>query len=527
MKRTTSTSMAIELSNPSRSRSAGGQSTPVDFHRRIAAVITLSLLVSCSRVPTAAKVVLTSPTGTPLAISSQSGASATTSEIFSPTPSLQPTPRSPTNTPVPAGLNPQGPYVIFEGDAGIWITNPDGGFLIRVYDRGIQNEEQDLHAAISSRGDRLALVVAGADGPDLVAIDLPGGKAATLTHLQDIKSSFLMVNTISPKAFAYYAIANYPNPAWQPDPGNLLAFIGAASGPTADLYTYDFAAKKIRQLLNDPSQTIDPIWSPDGKYLLLFGVSWLPPYGATLVEYRPMDGLWAVRMSDGVVIPQPAPKGTYRNLIGWQDASHYLLYDTDEQCTARNLRAVDVATAEETPIADFCFYAEPAWSPENDAVIFSIDSSCSCSLEEGTYLILPKSNTPQKITSKKAYDLTWLPESGLFQAYPEGLFSPDGSKRYDPPMNGSSYKPAISKSGREAWEVIENRIHRVKVKFPDGTWHAILEGNVGAMVWDPVKGDSLLIALEDGSLYAAYAPDFVPREMGSMGSAIRRAAWVP
>jgi hypothetical protein len=36
-----------------------------------------------------------------------------------------------------------------------------------------------------------------------------------------------------------------------------------------------------------------------------------------------------------------------------------------------------------------------------------------------------------------------------------------------------------------------------------------------------------LIALEDGTLYAASAPEFAPREMGSISGVIRRAAWVP
>lgn len=495
-----------------------GKRTRTFALRRLVVPIFLFLLSSCGTVPASTQTVTPSLTGTP---------SATPSETSSPTPSPQPTPVAPTDTPAPVGLNPQGPYVLFEGNAGIWITNPDGGFLTRVYDQGIRDPEQDLHAAISPRGDRIALVVTGADGPDLVAIDLPGGTTRTLAHLQAITKNDLLFNSISPKSFAYYAITDFPNPAWQPDPSHLLAFIGATPGPTADLYTYDFSAATITQLIQDLPQTVDPVWSPDGKYLLLFGVSWLPPYGAGLVEYRPMVGLWAVRMADGVVIPQPAPQGTFHNLFGWQDASHYLLYDSDKKCVARNLRSVEVATGVETPILDFCFYTAPVWSPENGAVIFSINSNCSCSFEEGTYLILPETIAPHKISDIKADSLIWLPESGLFLAYPEGLFSADGNKRYDPPLAGFSYQPAISKSGGQAWEVIENRIHRVKVKFPDGTWHAILEGNVGAMVWDPVAGDTLLIALEDGTLYAASAPDFIPREMGSIPGSIRRAAWVP
>ena len=498
-----------------------GKKSLISTFHRLGVPAFLLFLSSCSNVAGSASMSASPLKGT------NGVTAAVASELASPTPTPQFTSAPPTDTPLPTGLNPRGPYVLFEGDAGIWIANPDGGFLTRIYDRGIRDSEQDIHNSISPQGDRIALVVAGAKGPDLVAIGLPDGKATVIAHLQDITQKEIALNSFTPKAFADYAITQYPALAWQPGSNDILAFLGAIPGPSADLFTYDFDAGKTRQLVQDPTQTINPVWSPDGKYLLYVGISWVPPYGATYVGFHPMDGLWAVRISDGVEIPLPAPKGTFHNLLGWSDDAHYLMYDSDEKCIARNLRSVDVTTGMETPIVDFCFFTQPAWSPSNDAVIFSIDSGCSCSFEEGTYLLLPESPAPRKISDKKAYALTWLPENGLFQAYPDALFSPDGSTRYDPPLTGASYQPAVSKSGNQAWEVIENRIHRVEVKFPDGAWRAILEGDVGAMVWNPPEGNTLLIALENGMLYAASAPDFAPREMGSMNAVIRRAVWVP
>jgi hypothetical protein len=489
---------------------------------KVLAVAVLLFVSACGRTASATSATRASQIGTTAA------SAGISPEIPSPTPSPEPTTIPPTETPAPAaGLNPKGPYVLFEGDAGIWIANPDGGFLTRISDHGIRNAQQDLRASISPQGDRIAMVVAGAKGPDLTTIDLPTGKVHTIAHLQDITQNDIEFDSFTPKVFALHALTEFPDLAWRPGSDDVLAYLGAIPGPSADLRIYDFSAEKSHQLVADPTQTIDPIWSPDGNYLLYVGISWVPPYGATYVGFHPMDGVWAVRMSDGVVIPQPAPSGDFHNLFGWEDDTHYLVFDTDKKCVARNLRSVDVATGLETPIADFCFFTQPAWSPENKAVIFSIDSGCSCSFEEGTYLIFPDSLAPKKISDKKAYILSWLPESGLFQAYPEALFSSDGAKQYDPPLSGFSYHPAVSKNGNQAWEVIEKRVHRVKVLFPDGAWHTILEGDVGAMVWDPLEGNTLVVALENGEVYAASAPDFAPQTIGNLGGSYDQAVWVP
>ena len=92
--------------------------------------------------------------------------------------------------------------------------------------------------------------------------------------------------------------------------------------------------------------------------------------------------------------------------------------------------------------------------------------------------------------------------------------------RYDPPVYDKSYKPAVSKEGYQAWEVIENYQGRVVVKVDNGEWQTILNGSVDALSWDPLDGKTLLIALEDGSIYAAAYPDFTPHLVGSLGEGV-------
>src|SRR4030042_5961980 len=118
-------------------------------------------------------------------------------------------------------------------------------------------------------------------------MEIPGGRIKTVARLIDITRRELSVNSMTAKAFAYYAITEFPNLAWQPGSGGVLAYTAMGDGATADLFTFDFNWEKVRHVEQDPSQAIRPIWSPDGSHLLFFGVEWLPPFGATYITFEP------------------------------------------------------------------------------------------------------------------------------------------------------------------------------------------------------------------------------------------------
>jgi dipeptidyl aminopeptidase/acylaminoacyl peptidase len=454
-------------------------------------------------------------------------ASPTTGGAPTPTPSPQSTPTETALPPTaaPTALNPEGPYVVFAGPQGIWIANPDGSFPTQISQSGIGTDGLELRDSLSADGGSVALTAFGKTGIDLFLVDIPSGQSKTVARLLDVSRQELAFNSLSPKAFAYYAITDYPDLAWQPG-GDVLAFVGADPGPTTDMYTYDRAQDKSRRLETDPAQAIRPIWSPDGEYLLYFGIDWLPPFGQTYVTLDPMAGFWAVRASDGELIPQPKLKGTDRNFVGWRDDTHYLVYDSDESCAARDLRAVDLLTGDTEMIAGFCFHSKPAWSPANGAVLLSVWPDCDCGLAAGVYLYLPGRDSPLRLAEKQALETYWLPESGYFYAYPEALFSADGQTRYDPPAAGASYHPAVSAGGFQAWEIVADHHSRVTVMTGGGPWRDILEGNVSLLAWDPASGDVLLIVLENGELYSAAAPDFQPKMTGRVGWDTGQAVWI-
>jgi len=428
---------------------------------------------------------------------------------------------------VPTGLNATGPYVIFRGQGGIWITNPDGSFPTQISEQKIDG---DLRYAISPDGRRLAYVTRANQGFDLVIIKIPGGKTEQTIRLMDITPEEEIISDTTPsdsKAFAATAIQRYQVLAWQPGSGRSLAFMGAINGPTVDLYLLDTQTQEITQLTDGPSQAIMPNWSPDGQYILHYGVSWVPPLGGAIIGANRLDGVWAVQASTGKVITLPKPKGISLNFVGWQDDSHYITYDSDDECYAQNLRNVDVASGETETIMPSSFYFQIAQSPENGALLFPSAAGCESSLGDGVFILLPDQDNPQKIYETKAYEVSWLPESKVFQAYPEALFSQDGIIRYDPPVYEASFHPAVSMYGYEAWEVIENRRGRVVINLPGSDWRTIFEGTIAQLIWSPVDGNVLLIASADGSLYAADYPDFIPRLMGNLGGGVSQAIWSP
>lgn len=445
-----------------------------------------------------------------------------------------PTPEAaPTATKLPTATVPPSPtatqtipvslYTMYAGPDGIWLSRPDGSSLTKLTDLGIN--QADLDRARSPRGDRLALIVSNDEGLDLVEVEIPSGETKTIAHLYSITTDELVENPTSARAFTAYAIRDYDNVAWQPGEGRYLAFVGAMNGPTSDLYLYDTQSGEITQLTDGPSQAVFPTWPWDGKYILHYGVSWKGPFGGAILGHDHIDGVWAVQVEDGKVITLPKPKSVTLNFVGWQDATHYITYDSDETCFSQNLRSVDVVTGKTTPIMDSSFYYGIAYSPVYQAFLFAGAEGCSNSPGEGTFLLPDGQTTPIKVLDKKVYEVDWIPESQAFYAYPEGFFSADGTKIYDPPVYDKSFHPAISFNDYQAWEVIENQQGRVVVKVPGADWQTALEGDVAALAWNPVSAETLAIVLKDGSLYVASAPDFTPQLMGKVEAV--NQIWVP
>jgi hypothetical protein len=477
-------------------------------------VLILTLIVSSAcqapvQEPTA--IPPTAPSTTPVPTDTQPAAPTVTAMV------TVPAPVPPGNEPVPAGLQ-----TMYAGPEGIWLSQPDGTSLTKLTDLGI--DRLDLRRVRSPNGDRLALIVQTEEGFDLVEVLIPGGETKTIAHLYSIKNDELIENPTSARAFTAYAIRDYDNLAWDLS-GRYLAFIGAMDGPTSDLYLYDTERGSIRQLTDGDVQAVFPTWSWDGEFILLFGVSWKGPFGGAILGHDHLDEVASVRVSTGQGFTLPTPKSVAFNFVGWQDERHYITYDSDETCYSQNLRSVDVVTGEATPLMEASFYYGISYSAPSGSFLFASEAGCPNSPGEGTFLLPDGGTTPVQVLDRKVSEVSWIPETRAFYAYPEGFFSAEGTKLYEPPVYDKSFHPAISDNEYQAWEVIENQQGRVVVKVPGGDWQTVLEGDVAAMAWNPVTPETLTIVLRDGSLYTATAPAFNPQMMGYMEGV--NQIWVP
>lgn len=419
---------------------------------------------------------------------------------------------------IPAGL-----YTMYAGPKGIWISRPDGTSLTKLTDLGL--DRTHLRRVRSPNGDRLALIVQTEEGLDLVQVMIPGGETKTIAHLYSITKEDLTANPTSDEAFTAYALRDYDNLAWEPS-GRSLAFVGAMDGPTSDLYLYDTEHDKIKRLTDGEAQAVFPSWSWDGEFILLYGVSWKGPFEGAILGHDRLDEVVSVQVSTGKGFLLPVPKSVAFNFVGWQDERHYITYDSDETCQSQNLRSVDVLTGEATPLMNASFSSGIAYS--YGAFLFTSGASrpgCPNSLGEGTFLRRYGEATPVQLLDKPVAEVSWIPESGVFSAYPEGLFSEDGTQHYEPPVYEKSFHPAISYQGDQAWEVIENGQGHVVVRVPGGDWQTVLDGDVAVLAWNIISAETLIIVLKDGSLYTASPPDFAPQLMGKMEGV--NQIWVP
>ena len=296
-----------------------------------------------------------------------------------------------TAVPPTTGLQQDQPWIVIANFNGIFAANGDGTALTQLSTDLVAHGQNSLLAQLSPDGQWLAYVTAVSDtDPILKLIELRSQTERTITPLlseislpPDASLDCLGGDWDSDPCQAYYTVGPM---AWSPD-GSQLAFIGAQNGPTSDLYIYDLAEDRVRQLTDGPSHAANPIWSPDGEYIFHQGTLFSFGSGVSTVQ-----AAWSARADGGgIVTLHSDPDSSYETVLGWQ-GDHTILLHSEASLCGKNLRTIDVATGETRLLREQKFSTQlVAYAPEVETVLLEVTPHIGCGDEnvadDGFHLI--------------------------------------------------------------------------------------------------------------------------------------------
>lgn len=333
---------------------------------------------------------------------------------------------SPQSSPVPPTVQPEpstksipeaplsdvGPWVLIRGEQGLWTANPDGSGLSYIY------EVWPEQLTIGSRHAAFIEETAGyyGHGLTLKMFSLPGGEVETITELltESTEPTLEVLSSYDERIAIYNALIT-DNLEWSPD-GTRLAFTSAHEGPSADLYVYSQENSRLTRLSDGPSQAFRPIWSPDGKYIILMGAN---SFG-TGAGYD-MVGVWVV-CADGSCIRTLYKPGSGDELVlGWISEDTLLLYGFSALYGYFNLRSINIETGEANILWDHSFN-DAALDPESGKILVVVDEFSAeddPEIEAGFYLVQTNGETEllplwDFFSEKLRAHVSWHEEASVF-----------------------------------------------------------------------------------------------------------------
>lgn len=400
-----------------------------------------------------------------------------------------------------------GPLWVFSTADGLFAVNPDGSGLTSFYQGPINLPYSRQILAAPSGG-----YIAYLTGNNLAntTLRITGFSGTQLDSKIPLTSDESEPGAESmpgdPEVEAVRAMTQVQSLAFSPD-GSYLAFMGAIDGPTSDLYLISLDDQQITRLTDGPSQGYQPVWSPDGKYIVHTGVR---TFG-TGAGYS-MEGIWAARADDsGVVTLYDPSKSGSEEIMGWVDTRTFLVHSWDAVCGSKNLRTYNIETKESVVLWPG-YFQSIAFNPSNAVAVLSYwMEGCNPETETGLYLVPTDGRASLRIVEDRVNLVSWSQEANLILALSEyGILAIDSNGQFinlDRP-HGADPFPAVAPGSKDlAWP-------------GDSLWIGPLLGSIDhppqeiftepvyTVTWDP-SGQYVLFFADSG-LYTAQKPDYVP-----------------
>jgi hypothetical protein len=421
-------------------------------------------------------------------------------------------------------------------DDGVWALNPDGSGVTSIWN--IYGEGRNIDFMrwwAAPRGGRVALLEIEEHFehsiPVLKLITLPEGTIETITALMPEDFDYAALNREDQEAAeqVWAAVGVWNKLAWSSD-GTMLAFNAAIDGSSADLYVYSTLDGSITRLTDGPSQSADPIWSPDDAFILHSAAEKLN-YRYSGAGYD-MLHVWAARPDDsGVEKVFDHEFYGFEHVLGWLDDTRYLGDSEEIYCGHFDLREIDIFEGVVRTLHTG-YYWYRAYAPDHAVTLLAIHPeqrntfNCTLEFEPGVYLLDNQSGQASAvlgIPADEVSNIMWGDEADLFFVVTSGaLYTVDPSgvvmahqvplDIYDgDPTFIYDDDPAVDPGGN-MWAISVSPRGTLAVGSRAGDYvHLDVEG-ASMPLWSP-DGQRLLFFgyHERGpSLYAASPPDFEP-----------------
>jgi hypothetical protein len=446
-----------------------------------------------------------------------------------PTEPPTPAPVEPTAPSIPqAPLSAAGPWVLFASDDGVWALNPDGSGVTSIWD--IYGEGRNIEFMrwwAAPKGGRVALLEIEKryelSNPLLKLITLPEGTIQTITALmpEDFDYSALDFDDQMTAEQVWAAVGIWNTMAWSSD-GTMLAFNAAFEGPSADLYVYSTLDGSITRLTDGPSQSVDPVWSPDDAFIL-HGAAEKLNYGYSGAGYD-MLHVWAARPDDsGVEKVFDHEFYGYESVLGWLDDTRYLADSGEIFCGNFDLREIDIFEGVVRSLHSG-HYVYRAYAPGHAKTLLAIPTDlrdtfeCTLEFDPGVYLLDNQSGQAVAIPDipvDEIVNIVWNEHAALFFVVTEEVMytvDPTGvvmTHQAPPKMWGDD--PVVDPGGT-MWALNASYEGTLAVGTRSGDYIELDVEKAHNPIWSPDSQWLLFFGEHERgpSLFAAPAPDFEP-----------------
>lgn len=326
------------------------------------------------------------------------------------------TPVSPSPTPPPVPLSPNGPWLALLAQnhriLGMDFSGPGEQYLPSPSDADHPCDGISSMSAAPRGGFLSFKCLTPALDHELWVVSLPSGEV--IARLPLLGEEALEADATRIEDQDYWAppaqtAVEDGQQIWSPS-GRYLAYSGAPSSPSTDVYVFDTVTRTNHHLTSGPGQTEVLGWSPDSRWIV--HTSFLHRDVDTYV-----DAVWAVSQDGATLAKLYDIDGWIINesILGWESNNEVITVRSHFEACDSDLRATVIGEASQLLHSGGFFSA--TYDPINGDAIVAESTQYFCTSESpGLFALDTDTREVQQITDSGYWSISWSPILGALIA---------------------------------------------------------------------------------------------------------------